>query len=169
MYCPVLIFSSFIIACTCMFKVRGCYLQFWTRICRNGINKTMHYVRLYFLVYRIIDSYMYIFDKSLIHKIHTMCMYHICMLWCRPRSCKVLADECCKVYAGIVSVAILMYCICIKFQILLDVSHWQITFKFTLFPFYHCDRFLSTYYMLASYRLPALNHGELLASHWLKE
>ena len=47
---------------------------------------------------------------------------------------------------------------------------WQIIFNYnTLFPFYHYGRFLSTYYMLASYGLPALNHGELLASHWLKE
>ena len=30
--------TSSIIACTCIVKVRDCYLQFWI----NGINKTMH-------------------------------------------------------------------------------------------------------------------------------
>ena len=64
-----------------------------------------------------------------------------------------------------------MYCVRAKFQMVLDVSHWQSTFNYmyTFFPFYHYGRFLSTYYMLASYGLPALSHEELLASHWLKE
>ena len=41
----ILYITSSIIACACMVTVAGCYLQFWTRVCTNGINKTMHYVQ----------------------------------------------------------------------------------------------------------------------------